>query len=382
MDMDSFVSDHRLRVVLEPVVSLRQKCVTGVEARLRGDTENVRGLAVGASLAVELDRWYRREALVACTGAEGNGLFFLEFDSAVLDMGVAGSGHLADQVKKSGLDPASIVITIRSSEVKDTLALKDFTERYRRQGFLIALKDLGEGHSNLERMALVRPDILKMAEKQLDRAGTDFVSQEILKFLTTLSRKTGALLAVEGLATEPQVLTALDHGVDMVQGPLFSTGDLPDRIESLALQHKTLSIEQSKSTKKQLRDTETLLSGFLKNLSGVSVEEFNTVLAKGLRESPLVECLFIVDEKGVQESETHTQSGVAFKRNALFHPARPGADHSLKEYYYLLTDTFVNRFRTDPYVSLASGRLCVTLSGLFRDNKNTSHILCMDVPWN
>jgi hypothetical protein len=57
----------------------------------------------------------------------------------------------------------------------------------------------------------------------------------------------------------------------------------------------------------------------------------------------------------------------------------PGADHSLKEYFYVLQDTFVKRYRTDPYVSLASGNLCLTLSGLFRDGRSDIRVLCADL---
>jgi hypothetical protein len=119
----------------------------------------------------------------------------------------------------------------------------------------------------------------------------------------------------------------------------------------------------------------------LRALAGARPEEFDAILARMNRESPAVECLFAVNPAGAQVSETHVRPGVAFKRSALFHPARPGADHSMKEYVYLLMDGFMNRFRTDPYVSLASGNLCLTLSGVFRDAGNNNHILCMDVPW-
>jgi hypothetical protein len=93
-----------------------------------------------------------------------------------------------------------------------------------------------------------------------------------------------------------------------------------------------------------------------------------------------VECFFVLDAQGVQITDTVWGSGRTVKPNGLFRPARKGADHSLKDYYYLLIDAFVNRYRTEPYISQASGHLCVTLSGLFRDAGNNNHVLCVDVP--
>jgi EAL domain-containing protein (putative c-di-GMP-specific phosphodiesterase class I) len=387
MNFDEFLKGNGLSVYLEPVVSIRQKALVGREARLAGNGGRagaaLRALAAKEGLSVDLDRWYRREALDAFKGTGRAGLLFLSFDTAVLDQGVAGSGHLAKMVKESGLDPAGIVIGIRESEVRDIAALKDFVARHRGQGFLIALKDIGEGHSNLERLALARPDILRVGDSLLAGLEKDFISQEIMKSLATLSRKIGALLVAEGVSTENQALAALDHGVDMLQGPFFGPGeaDLAAAIEALALRHKTFSIERSKAAKKKVRETEDLLTTLARSLAGTEPARADEILSRLIQEQASIECLFTLNAAGIQESETHTRPGVAFKRSALFHPARPGADHSMKEYVYLLTDAFVNRYRTEPYVSLASGNLCVTLSSLYRDNANNTHILCVDVPW-
>jgi hypothetical protein len=64
----------------------------------------------------------------------------------------------------------------------------------------------------------------------------------------------------------------------------------------------------------------------------------------------------------------------------MFYPAPKGADHSLKEYYYILMDVELQKFTTDPYVSLATGNVCRTLSTAFRDaSNNRMYILCIDV---
>jgi hypothetical protein len=52
----------------------------------------------------------------------------------------------------------------------------------------------------------------------------------------------------------------------------------------------------------------------------------------------------------------------------------------VKEYYYVLLDVELNKYTTDPYVSLASGNLCRTISTCFRDaHNNKMYILCIDV---
>jgi len=385
MTIEGLISERGLRVSLEPVVSIRRKASVGRVARIKGHERPAgaesRAVAGREGLAVDFDRWYRREALTAFKEAGAPGLLFLGFETAVLDLGVAGSGHLANLVREMGLQPSDIVISIRESKVEDIGLLKDFVARHRAQGFLIALMDLGVGHSNLERVSLLRPDILKVGEGLVAGLEKEFFAQEILKSLATLSKKIGALLVAEGVSTEAQALAALDNGVDMLEGTFFSTDEVTHRIEDLAGRHKTVSLEKSKALQKRVRESENLLSAVVRRLAGLPAKDMPPTLALLIQENPTIECLFVLDQEGRQESETHTRPGVAFKQNALFHPARPGADHSMKEYVYLLTDSFVNRYRTEPYVSQASGNLCVTLSALFRDAENNNHTLCLDIPW-
>jgi EAL domain-containing protein (putative c-di-GMP-specific phosphodiesterase class I) len=386
MTLDIFIKERDLRVVLEPVVSVRQKTILGRVARIKSGTDlsgpSSRTLAGREGFSVDFDRWFRGEALSAYKTAGASGLLFLGFETAVLDLGVAGSGHLANRVKELDLNPADIVISIRESKVEDRDLLIDFVARHRAQGFLIALKELGEGHSNLERVAALRPDMLQVGEGLVTRLDKEFFAQEILKSLAALSKKIGALLVAEGVATENQALAALDNGVDLLEGPFFSgpAGSV-DAIARLADRHRDAAVEKSKALKKRVRESESILSTFVRALTGIAAAELDTALARLIRENTDVECAFVLSESGVQETETHARPGVVFKRNALFHPARPGADHSGKEYVYLLSDAFVSRYRTEPYVSQASGNLCVTLSALLRDQSGHTHILCLDLPW-
>jgi hypothetical protein len=104
----------------------------------------------------------------------------------------------------------------------------------------------------------------------------------------------------------------------------------------------------------------------LRELSALTPDRFDERLAEMARGNRDIECLFILDGKGVQATDTVWNPSQAVKPNGLFRPARKGADHSLKDYYYLLIDAFISRYRTEPYISQASGH----------DN----HVLCVDVP--
>jgi hypothetical protein len=63
----------------------------------------------------------------------------------------------------------------------------------------------------------------------------------------------------------------------------------------------------------------------------------------------------------------------------LFYPAVKGADHSSKEYFYAVEEDDTRPYSTEAYLSLASGKLCRTLSCRFSDAEGAPFILCLDI---
>lgn len=392
MDVKSVIAERRFRTAFDPVVSIKQRAVVGVKARampVDPDTSaaQLHEAAAREGLSVDMDRALRQSALDALKllPRSPDLLIFLQFNTAIVDQGVVGSGRLLAQAQEAGFSPQEIVIEISESGVRDQDALKKFIDTYRNHGFLISLSDVGAGHSNLGRVALTRPDILKIGGSVVHGMDAEPTKQEIFKALMTLSHKIGSLVVAADVETDQEALTALEMGVDMVEGPLWGPfGPDPQRLMTdvarVATTFKTYAVERNKERATKAREQDRVMGGLLKDLALLNPEGFDAKLTEMAKANPAIECLFILDGKGTQITDTVWTPGHHVKPNGLFRPARKGADHSLKDYYYLLIDAFISRYRTEPYISQASGGLCVTLSGLFRDAKNDNHVLCMDVP--
>src|SRR5580658_1622297 len=199
----------------QPVVSLKNTGILGHEALARpADAASgasispidLFGQAFREGRSVELDRLCRRKALRAFRTLSAPSLkqrscplLFLNFESSVLDMGVLGSGMLARAVDEAGLRPQEVVIEINESRVSNLEALKSFVDTHRTRGFLIALDDLGTGFSNLSRISLLRPDILKLDRLLVMQIEDDFHKQEVFRSVVNLGRRVGALILAEGV---------------------------------------------------------------------------------------------------------------------------------------------------------------------------------------
>jgi len=89
-------------------------------------------------------------------------------------------------------------------------------------GFSVALDDVGTGHSNLERIARIKPDIIK-----IDRCLIHDLDQEryryiVVRSLRNLAQSIGALVLAEGLETEGEALAALDLDINLHQGYYYA----------------------------------------------------------------------------------------------------------------------------------------------------------------
>jgi len=117
------------------------------------------------------------------------------------------------------------------------------------------------------------------------------------------------------------------------------------------------------------------------DLAEVAPIEREGRLVSYFQKHPQLECLYLLNQDGVQISETITNSRkLQSRKQFLFQPAPRGTDHSLKEYYYGLTYNSLTRYLTEPYISLASGNLCITFSGVLDDKASGKiQILCADI---
>jgi EAL domain-containing protein (putative c-di-GMP-specific phosphodiesterase class I) len=398
---DDILSRGAIDVHFQPILSLKQKSIIGLEALARPvDGRTGRAIppldlfawAAAHGRTVALDRLCRRQALAGFAPLAGGPqapLLFLNFESSVLDQGVLGSGVLSKAVRDAGLSPGQIVVEINESKVSDAAALARFVEVHRDQGFLFALDDLGTGFSNLARIGLLKPEILKLDRSLVVGIGTDFHKQELCKSLVGLGRRVGSLILAEGVETEEELSTCVDLGADLLQGFYFGRPAAAARLSLAALDaHLAETAEkQRKRSAESLARQRTgklarmeLMLKLVAETALVSASGFAAVLARVAGLAPEIECLYVLDPEGAQVTPTVTaQAATAKVRSRLFQPATQGADHSTKEYFYALAEGGHRLYATEPYLSLASGGLCRTLSCHFQDVDGHGFILCLDI---
>jgi len=135
-------------------------------------------------------------------------------------------------------------------------------------------------------------------------------------------------------------------------------------------------IREERKREKQLN---MIVNSSIKELVTVSCEKFDNKLLQIIWANKIIECAYILDEYGIQLSNTiRICDKNEVKENLIFYSAKMGTDHSMEKYYYPLISASLKKYVTEPYVSLATGNLCITISKVFTNVDNKKYILCMD----
>ncbi|MFY0665833.1 MAG: EAL domain-containing protein [Natronospirillum sp.] len=128
---------------------------------------------------------------------------------------------LLQMLQRSGVDPSRIIIEI--TEQKGTVeTIRRVVERYREEGYRVAIDDFGAGNSHMHRIMELEPDILKLDMKLFKQAANSGKHYDLVHSVSALAEKTGCQLVCEGVETAREFEFGLELGASWMQGYLFS----------------------------------------------------------------------------------------------------------------------------------------------------------------
>jgi len=107
--------------------------------------------------------------------------------------------------KEFGIDPDRIVIEITEEEFYADEAHINVLTYYKKAGCHIALDDYGKSASNIDRLALLQPDIIKINIDYIHKSENSYHYREYLKFLAAFAEAVGIEVLYEGIETQTQL---------------------------------------------------------------------------------------------------------------------------------------------------------------------------------
>ncbi|ACS81120.1 EAL domain-containing protein [Maridesulfovibrio salexigens] len=396
--INELIENDGLTTVLQPLISMNRKGLLGFEALTRAinprNGESIPpftlfNMCEDLETLTRLDRACRRKAFetfAPISRADRSLLLSVNIDAAIINEKTFNYGLTGKMVEECSIPVGNVVLEIIESKAGNDAALSSFVAKSREHGFLIALDDVGTGHSNLDRIPSLKPDIIKIDRSLIADINRKFHNMEVTRSLISLAERTGCLPLAEGIETIEEALTLMSLGIDVFQGYFFSrpapaamavnTDMTP--VKHLASRFKTHVLEKINRQKIMENSYKRMASKLREALMDGTPGTMDSALSAFITDNTNIECAYILDTNGIQVSETICNPyKLKENRRLIYQPAPVGADHSLKEYY--LTIKTGNQWHTTaPYISLASGNNCVTVSTKMYDTPK-SPILCIDI---
>lgn len=221
--------------VYQPIVSLADRSVVAHEALLRGvvDDREVGGgdlffVAEQAGWLDRLDRIGRESAVIGAAPWLGDDDLFVNFDPHSIVRPQVCLAGTERAVHDAGLAPGQLVFeVVESHAILDRGHLVSILDHFRSLGWRVALDDVGAGWSSLSLLAAVRPDVVKLG-KALVQELPDDGARTVLRAVTDLAHRLGAVVVAEGVETERLADEVTALGADLGQGWLFGRPVRPE----------------------------------------------------------------------------------------------------------------------------------------------------------
>ncbi len=233
-----------LRVLVQPIVDLQRGLVTGYEALGRVVDPEGRGIDQWLTAAwrtghgIALETALARTALALRPGLPDN--CFLTVNASPV---VVVSTELARVLHGAG-DLRGLVLEVTEhADAADPGELVRACDRWRAAGAIIAVDDLGAGHSGLNRMHQLRPQLIKIDRELVCGIDQDPARRTLVEMIGVAADRLDAWVLAEGVDSEDELRTLADLGVPLVQGFLLGRPgspwpDLADPVTALLGRHR------------------------------------------------------------------------------------------------------------------------------------------------
>lgn len=210
----------------QPIWDLRANERLGWECLTRGLEEGdlvspgrLFDAARASGMTFPLDRLARQTALRTARSQGLPGHLFINFLPTAIYDPVFCLRTTTQLARDLDIDPSRIVFEVVESErVVDGAQLRKIADYYRREGFKMALDDVGSGYASLNTLVDLHPDVVKVDIGIVRDLPTSPAKQAVFEALRSLCRDLDILLLAEGVETEAESVWVRDHGADLAQG--------------------------------------------------------------------------------------------------------------------------------------------------------------------
>jgi EAL domain-containing protein (putative c-di-GMP-specific phosphodiesterase class I) len=271
--------------------------------------------------ALRIDRIVRRNAMKKYAEEKRNEYLFINIRLAWLLPFVINPEDMKTLqfAKEFGIPNDRLVIEITEEDFNASEEYLRSIVHYRRAGCRVALDDYGKKASNIDRLAKLQPDIIKINIDYIHNSETSYHYREYIRSIAAFADNVGIEVLYEGVETERQLDICISSKGRFYQGFLFAVPqssmcnpDINRFVFSALISTAYTAIQTKVADAEHLKNYIDLqVKRFLsENPFDRKEINFDTYLIKLFRELPDVIRIYLCSHKGVQLSNNiEMQSG-------------------------------------------------------------------------
>ncbi len=266
MKIEEFINQKDMYPVFQPVVSFSTGEVFGYEAFARFDEDagnaSVEELFVQAKKEGSvwtLDKQCRKAAFKTARALGLRKKLFININPLSTDDDTFQEDYTRNLLVKYAMSPEQIIIEITQKDRVGNDVLKLLVDRYRNEGYQIALDNTGAANCGIQEICALNPDFIKIDMSIVRNINGDKIRQSMVKSLSEFCKNTGSRLIATGIETKEELNALLSLNVSYGQGffigapekQFTKTGTIPYALISSYQQNQRLLAAQKNSAAEQ-----------------------------------------------------------------------------------------------------------------------------------
>ena len=320
----------KLDYAFQPIIYSQTGKIYAVEALVRGinnideinSIDDLFDSAFNDDFLYELDIQLREKAIKKFADIEIENLrLFYNLDNRIIYNKSLSSGNTSKILKKYNLNKSNICFELsEKGTVIEQNALSSMLQRYKQNGYSIAIDDFGIGVSGLKLLYFSEADIIKLDRFFISNIDQDSKKKLFCSSIIEMAHIMGMQVIAEGIETIKEFYTCKDIGADFIQGYLVQKPTLNIN-EIKNIYHNILSIisEDKRNSANSRIDDE-----FIETITPLCVNSTLYELVLHFKEYTKIHFVPIVDEYDnflgiIYESDikkiSYSQYGLSLAKN-------------------------------------------------------------------
>jgi len=200
------LDERGVDVHFQPIWNLATRDLLGVEALARPHARyGLAGPYAAFDVAEQLGRTHELDELCAARALEcadrlpRGAALFVNLCPQTLDLDADENDWFLTSVREAGLTPEQVVVEVTERFGGRAASVVKCLRRMKRQGFRIALDDVGTGNSGLAMLRDAGADYLKIDRAIVSASATEPAASAVLLAMATFANQTGAVVIAEGI---------------------------------------------------------------------------------------------------------------------------------------------------------------------------------------